>query len=286
MRKTYIACLFIFIFSGSFAQRQDYTEVGGPEVGYDNNPSFLQRSANYSLPRYGTVNELLNNKRLYSAAVRNGRLNGEWKSWYQNGALCDSGKLVKGLPDGIWKYWDADGNLIAIRNYSADKYQRIKNEMIRYHPKKAAFPLTTLYQRNRQAALRYMKASYSFAAAIDKKGDQSLPELVAKNITPGNAYKPVFDHALHHGVFINFFVNGIAKDSGSYRDGLRQGLWVHRDTADRITLTGTYANGVRIKEWKVYNEKGKLQEVLFYNSKGQLKWRKRFQRPGAVSGNV
>jgi antitoxin component YwqK of YwqJK toxin-antitoxin module len=281
MRKTYIACFFAFIFSGSFAQRQDYTGVEAPAVEYDNNsPAFSQRSVNYSLPRYGSVNEILNDKSLYSASANNRRLHGNWQSWYQNGSLCDSGKLVKGLPDGVWKYWDAEGNLIAIRQYSADKYHRIKNEMSRYHPKRVAFPLTSLYQQNRRAALQHMKASYSFAAAADKKPDQSLPELVKENITPGNAYKPVFDHVLHHGVFVNYFAHGLAKDSGGYKDGLRQGLWVHRDTAEKITLMGSYANGVRIKEWKAYNDDGRLKEILFYNSKGQLKWRKRFQRSG------
>ena len=268
----------MFLFSVSFAQRQDSKEIVGPELEYENSATFFPEANHYSLPRQGLINEQLNNKPLYSGSVRNGKLHGEWQSWYQDGLRCDSGKLVKGLPDGVWKYWDSNGNLIALRSYSADKYYRVKNEMIRYHPKRISFPLTQLYHRNKPAALKYIEAFYLFGVAGRK---EPLPELVTKNITSGNAYKPVFDHALHHGLFINFSPDGSIKDSGYYKNGLRQGLWVHKDTSKKIMLKGSYINGQKSKEWKVYDDSGKLYEIIFYTPKGDVKWRKRFQKKGS-----
>jgi antitoxin component YwqK of YwqJK toxin-antitoxin module len=68
------------------------------------------------------------------------------------------------------------------------------------------------------------------------------------------------------------------KDSGYYQNGLKQGLWLHRDTAKKIIYKGSYINGTKVKEWKFYDLSGKLQEILFYTQKGELKWRKRFQK--------
>lgn len=275
MKKTYITYFLLFLFTGSFAQRDDSKEIGGSQKEYESNATFFPEGSRFFLPSQGLINEQLNNKLLYKGYVRNGKLHGKWQSWYQNGLLCDSGKLVKGLPDGVWKYWDANGNLIALRSYSADKYSRIKNEMIRYHPKKISYALTQLYQKNRRSALKYMEASYSFGIPA---GREPLPELVTKNITPGNAYKPVFEHALHHGLFVNFFPDGNVKDSGHYKNGLRQGVWVHKDTSRKIILKGSYKNGQKSKEWKAYDDSGKLREIIFYTQKGDIKWRKRFQK--------
>jgi len=230
----------------------------------------------YWLPKRGAINEQLNDKPLFAANVKNGKLHGSWQSWYQNGMHCDSGSLVKGLPDGVWKHWDASGRLIALRTYSADKYHRISNEMIRYHPKRISFPLAVLYQKNKQAAMKYLDVAYSFDNTGRKEASWSLSKLITKNITHGNTYRPVFDHMLHHGLFMNFFPDGIVKDSGYYKNGLRHGMWVHRGSEKAIICHGSYVNGKKVKEWKVYNASGKLQELIFY-TRGELKWRKRFQ---------
>jgi antitoxin component YwqK of YwqJK toxin-antitoxin module len=279
MRETSLACFFALFSTAAFSQ-QDYNESAGPEVAYEINTSspFSEKLNRFSLPKNGTVSQALNNKPLYTVALRNGKMHGTWQSWYQNGLPCDSGRMVRGLPDGEWKHWDSEGRLVAVRHYSADKYQRVKHEMVRPHPKRVAFPLTTLYQRSKREALRYMHVSYSFAAAATRHPGSSLHEWVSTNITSGNAYKPVFDHSLHHGLYLNLYSDGHARDSGYYHDGLRHGLWIHRDSLTNTTLRGSYAKGVKVREWKVYDSNGRLQQILFYNGKGQVKWRKKFQR--------
>jgi antitoxin component YwqK of YwqJK toxin-antitoxin module len=218
----------------------------------------------------------LNDKPLFAARIKNGKLNGPWQSWYQNGLPCDSGNFVKGLPDGVWKHWNEKGQLLALRTYSADKHQRIDNEMIRFNPRRINYPLASLYQVNRQAALQYMKMSYSFPNAGEQITGLTLSELVTKNIT-GNNYRPVFDRTLHHGLFMNFYPDGRVKDSGYYRNGLRQGIWVHRDIEKATRQKGTYHNGIKVKEWRTYAESGKLLELVVYGLKGGIKKKRYFQ---------
>jgi antitoxin component YwqK of YwqJK toxin-antitoxin module len=282
MRGTYFTCFLALLSIGSNAQ-QDFNESAGPEVAYEiNNSPAREKFTKYSLPQNGVLSEVFNTKPLYVVGVRNGKMHGTWQSWYQNGLPCDSGRMVKGLPDGEWKHWDNEGRLIAVRHYSADKYQRVRNELVRHHPRKISFPMTQLYQQSRREALRRMHVSYSFAAAAVKHPAASLQEWVYTNITPGNAYKPVFDHSLHHGLYMNIYASGHARDSGFYRDGLRQGLWLHRDSTNGTTLTGSYVNGAKVKEWKLYDMHGRLKEILFYNAKGHLKWRKQARKAARI----
>jgi len=230
----------------------------------------------FSFTKDGVIKESLNEKKLYSGHVKRKKLHGNWESWYQSGQLCDSGTLVSGLPDGEWKHWNEQGQLLALRTYSADKYKRIQTELSRYTPKRTAYPLTVMYHKNRPAAIKYLHSSYSFPHTIKRIDDQSLQQWVTANITPGHSYHPVFDQSLHHGLFMNFFPDGQVKDSGYYENGLRQGVWVHREAPDSTSQMGAYKNGFRIKEWKIYTPSGKLLGMIFYNNNGEEYNRKDF----------
>ena len=222
------------------------------------------------------IAEQLNNKPLYKASTKKGKLNGAWQSWYQNGMPCDSGTLVSGLPDGVWKHWDSEGNLLSVRTYHADKFERINHEIRRYHPRKVTFPLVHLYKKNETWARQFLHASYSFKKTPWRTDDHSINNLVTSNITAGNKYRPVFDHSLHHGLYKNLFANGAVKDSGYYKDGLKEGPWMHRAVNGWVSQ-GVYAHGTKVREWKTYDSAGKLQEIDFYTSSGKLKWTKRFK---------
>ena len=223
------------------------------------------------------INEYRNDKRFYSAGTKGRKLHGAWKSWYENGLLCDSGTFNKGLPDGVWKFWNNSGELMAVRTFSAEKFRRISHEMVRYHPRRISFTIASLYQRNKRAALKYMQASYSFESAAGKKAGITLQELIASNITEGNPYLPVFDYGLHHGEYVNYFAGGIAKDSGYYKNGLRQGEWIHRDSPDGLVTKGAYEDGKKTKNWRTYDPSGRLTSIVHYNRRGDIGWTKTFQ---------
>lgn len=229
------------------------------------------------LPQNGEVKETYQGKPLFQAHLKKGKLQGVWQAWYTNGNNCDSGTLVHNLPDGIWKYWDANGNLKAIREYSADKYQRIKMEMTRYNPRRNFYQLAALYQQNQQAATHYLTAAYSFPSAKKMSGKlNALRELVKENSS--GAYTPVYDHCLHEGLYMNFFENGATKDSGYYKDGLKAGKWVHYETPQGGSEQGKYQHGLRVKDWKVYNTAGRLTTILHYDRNGNLQWQKKINR--------
>ena len=282
MNKSIILIFFLSLLSFSNAQFSEnsiesFSEKRDTENSNANALATEPVTSLFLLSKDGKINEHLNGKILYDAHVKNRKLHGSWQSWYENGYLCDSGTFIKGLPDGAWKHWDISGRLVALRTYSADKFHRINNELVRYNPRRISFPLTALYQRNKRAAIRYFRASYSFAGAAKRKQGLSLQELITANVTPGNEYQPVFDQSLHHGLFINYFITGLAKDSGYYQNGLRHGVWIHRDGPNGNTERGVYEHGIKVKMWRTYDSNGQLLSIVQYTSKGEPGWRKSFR---------
>jgi antitoxin component YwqK of YwqJK toxin-antitoxin module len=207
------------------------------------------------------------------ASVKHHALHGSWKSYYHAGQLMDEGTLVKGAPDGLWQSWYPNGQLKSVRNYSADLLVRIQQDVEMNHPKISRFAITQRYKKEGKNVLSVLRTSYSY-----NRTNPSLPshplDLVRQNAADPLAYHPPFSQALHHGLYMNYFENGVVKDSGYYKEGLREGLWVQRTVADGGTWKGMYKQGIRQKEWKYYNASGKLKLMIFFNNKGEEEWRK------------
>lgn len=238
----------------------------------------VQKPLPFELPATGVVNAAATGKPLFSVSVRRGKLNGPWQSWYENGISCDSGRLINNLPDGEWIFRNEDGTIRAIRHYNADKFLRITNEMQRYHPKRSFFYLASLYQKNKRQALHFLDAAYSFPANRAGKPATSLQQLAEANTASAPVYDPVFVQCVHDGLYMNYFPGGIVKDSGMYKDGMKSGKWIHRDTAQTGWFQGAYKHGLPVKEWKHFDADGRLIELLFYDQSGKLHWRKKINR--------
>jgi hypothetical protein len=279
----YILCTGIGILLCSITRSQHITDGTDPaEINFLENSLAIvgpvaKNKISFDLPDQDKVMANAGEAILYSGTLKKHRLHGSWRSWYDNQNLCDSGTFVKGFPDGEWKHWDIYGKLLTIRHYDADKLLRIKNEMQRNHPKNVLYPLVALFNKNRRLAKRYTEAGYSFAFTDQRVNRLSLQQAVGNNTTPGNIYRPLFDECLHHGLYMNFFDNGNIKDSGYYKNGLRDGIWIHQDAADNSYMSGVYKNGVKQGDWKQYDAKDRLITFIFYNKKGEEEWRKKIR---------
>lgn len=249
--------ILFFLLSVSAMAQQDALQ---PEASYVSEKKL-------NLPVRGEVKAVYENgKPHYNGHTKNKKLHGAWQSWYSNQQSCDSGTLVKGIPDGEWRVWYADGQVQFVRNYSADKWQRFQNEKDGANPKQIVYPLTTLYKENRSKARQYLSSGYSFCLDKDCGSDAEagLPD----------HYHPVFETGLLHGEYINYFPNGTVKDSGYYENGLPHGPWAHR-SADQQYWQGHYQHGLKDKEWKHYDATGRLLEIVDYK-KGEEVWRKKY----------
>jgi len=220
----------------------------------------------------GPVKGMSDKKILFQTEIKRNKIDSRWESRYMNGRLLDSGKLKRGIPHGTWKVWDSLGQLVAIRNYDADLFFRIREEIELNHPRFQHTVLAVRFKREGHSALSYLRVSHSFPEAI-LPSVNTLEKWVIYNQINQTNYHPVFLECLHNGFYLNQTSKGIITDSGYYKNGLREGVWTHRDTKKGITEKGLYHQGYRKKEWKEYDLKGRLTAISFYNH-GKLMWRK------------
>lgn len=209
----------------------------------------------------------------YKGNKRKADLQGSWNSWYSNGKKLDSGFLVKGIPHGTWTMHNREGTQKFLRTYSFDKWQLFQSERLQYHPKRISLPLTKLFHENRKHAEKYIKAIHTFCA---KKNCMRVKEDLLQTIennTEQEHYHPPFENGLLHGPFANYFPDGSVKDSGIYKNGLPEGIWIKWTDDQQFYWNGHYHHGVKNKEWKLYSSGGRLIRVLFFKE-GKYLWRK------------
>ncbi|MBX9783607.1 MAG: hypothetical protein K2X48_09970 [Chitinophagaceae bacterium] len=230
----------------------------------------------FAFDREGSILIAENNITLLHASVKHKMLHGSWQSRYLNSQLLDSGNIIKGIPDGVWKTWYPGGQLKTLRTYNANLFFSIKNDIELNHPRISRFTVTERFKKEGRSALQVFQPSYSFNT-IPKIKPITPVELVKQNNHNPSAYHPPFNASLHHGLFINYFQNGLAKDSGYYKEGLKEGVWIYRLSENGNWWRGMYQHGLKQKEWKMYNAAGELKAIVFYNNKGEINWRRNIQ---------
>lgn len=221
---------------------------------------------------------IANNDARYSVTLKNQRPHGNYHSWYASKQPREIGKFHKGVPDGEWKGWFSNGQPRFIRTYSADKLARIKEET-RRHPKHIFTPLALEAKQYPERLSQATGALQSFSDLYGKKSEYLSPipedsDLVASNrfneLAGDDAYRAPFNECLHHGLYINYYPNGAVKDSGYYRNGLREGHWEEWLSNGTVKASGTYRHGRRINSWSYFDARNRLRSIAMYNGKGDL----------------
>lgn len=72
-------------------------------------------------------------------------------------------------------------------------------------------------------------------------------------------------HNIPHGNWIYFREEGIVKEKGAYKKGLRHGEWISYDVHGNVQSKGKYRKGKLHGEWLLYDK------VLFYKNGIQIK---------------
>ena len=220
---------------------------------------------------------------LFVSHYKNNRLNGIWSSWYASRLVCDSGKLVNDLPDGIWKTWHKNGQLKTIRSFDAFKYHAIKQETGR-HKHSTFSALAVMAKTDRQAFHRHTNALSAYNTPPAAYATGNGPTLSLKQIADNNTsedrelYLPPFEAGLLHGLYMTFYPTGAIKDSGHYKDGLREGVWEEWLEEGTVRSTGFYQHGLKKNTWKYYDSRGRLQYIQHYNRHGRPVHAKAFVR--------
>jgi len=75
----------------------------------------------YAVAKMVSTLAFLHGRRVFlnmvAGGFKNGKQEGLWKRYGENGVLCDAGKYVDGKKAGVWKYYDPGGKLRRPKTY-------------------------------------------------------------------------------------------------------------------------------------------------------------------------
>lgn len=195
----------------------------------------------------------------YQGYIRKFKLHGNWQRWYINNNILEEGRLIKGIPEGEWKVWYPDGNIRYIRTYSYKKNAIIRQEWKRPHPRMNLYPITLEYLKDKNKVNSQLQSVANFEL------DSDAAEFPA-----------LFNECLPHGLYMNFREDGTVSDSGYYKNGLKDGVWLEATDSNKF-WKGYYHNGNKEGEWKLYSEEKVMEDMVIFKN-GKVTWRKKMNR--------
>lgn len=150
---------------------------------------------------------------------------GMWVLFNAQGGVQEEGPYVRDLRHGVFKFYDAKGELMRLERYSYGQLEA---------PDETTMVLdirtTLLEDGSRRTGSYFEGEAHGIFRTYDAQGNLVSGALFEKG-------KRVAE--------------GITD-----RDGLRTGLWRFFDAEDRCIAEGNYERGLRQGEWKYFNEQG------------------------------
>lgn len=173
-----------------------------------------------------------------------GRKQGKWMYFYGNGNIKLEGRFINDKKHGFFKYYDKQGSLTKIEKYQNGILLPKAPEVVELDEKVSYYPDGKVK---------------TIAHFLDEK-----PQGIWKEFdTLGNIEKTfIFDQ----GKVVS---QGIIDEEGT-----QQGKWKYYYPDSKLLGKGQFKNGVRFGKWIFYHPNGNVEQVGYYNNKGQLhgKW--------------
>ena len=193
--------------------------------------------------------------------TEDGRRNGAWKNFYENGVVREEGQYDNNRRMGSWTFHNKEGRIIQTGQYRNGRPEGLWKW---YFPDGSILREEEYYQGNRDG--RFVE--YSKDGQIISEGQYLDGE---RN---GNWKITIGDH----------------REEGNYIIGLRDGMWKYFDREDNLLYRGKYVQdnpdgyhfyyydtgmikeeqyydmGLRHRTWKKYNQEGLLDMTITYKN--------------------
>jgi antitoxin component YwqK of YwqJK toxin-antitoxin module len=204
-------------------------------------------------------------------SYKDGKQNGIWERYYDNGQLDMRGSFKDGKLDGIWEsYWN-NGQLLYKGYYKNDKKDGIWES---YHPN------GKLNYRGSYKNDKLIEELPLTESEQSKKGKLFIPRRLSgenSRFIQWNKEQPIVDgerinqfthNGKKTGIWESYHNNGQLWSKGSYKNGKKEGYWEYYDNGQLISK-GLYKDGLRDGIWEYYWNNGQL------NMRGSFKDDKR-----------
>lgn len=225
--------LVIFITISSFAYSQNIGQKGDSIINYID---INGKKQGYWKKKYKNENIA------YEAYFRNDKIYGEYKRYYETGAIQALVKYDKAGNFGRAILYYDDGIKMAEGNYIN---QNVKDSTWKYYTTDGVLIIEETYKNSKKNGIskRYFR---------NGKVSQSVP----------------WENGVINGVYTEYYESGQKLIETVYKKGINDGLFYRYHENNATAIKGMYKNNISEGKWQYFDSKGGLiQEIEFKNGK-------------------
>ena len=203
-------------------------------------------------------------------SYKNGKEDGLWKQYFfSNGQLSSKGGFKNGDKYGLWEYYWENGQLGGEGNFKND----YKDGIWKYYNEDGVLRFKRLHKDGETKELPITESEDKKKLFIPRKlsgeGSRWSDWNKEQPIKDGIRINQYNMDGKKDGIWEYYWDNGILEGKGNYKNDLRDGLWEEYFSDGKLRYRGNYKNDLRDGIWEFYHENGKLYCKGLYNDGSQ-----------------
>ncbi|MFI5134334.1 MAG: toxin-antitoxin system YwqK family antitoxin [Chitinophagales bacterium] len=211
---------------------------------------------------------------------------------HNSGWLIKSGKFVDGKKEGVWKSYYENGMISRLEEYHNDEqngtvitveatgyvskedniFNGVREGISREYNRNGTLRLEEYYTDGK---LNGWRRVYSQEGKLQEEGNwrNGVRDSINRWAYPsGKIYVEYFyKNGNITGPGKLFYESGDLKAAGNYVEGYEEGSWKeYSDSLQEVTAEGSYTHGKKTGVWKIYNDDGTPQKTQEYDDSGNV----------------
>lgn len=199
----------------------------------------------------------LRSEELINRLDKNGKKNGVWKEYYENGKVMWEGEFSHGELNGIVKEYNKKGGLKTLEKYEFGKIDEESEDVVFFELEKEIRPdgsmLVGGYNNDlKQGIFREYDSTGSLIASYEYKNDKKLAEGMLD--TAG----------AKDGLWKFYYETGELRAEGNFKGGTEISEWKYYFRAGHLQQKGKYANGLPHGNWTWWYDNKQIKREESY----------------------
>ena len=210
--------------------------------------------------------------------LRDGKPDGFWKTYYENGQLKSQGNRVNFLLDGPWTFFSEEGDTTLLVNYKQDRKNGIRRTYLSDEIQEEEFTNDIRTGQMKRYDRRYHLLQYAsivngYEEGISPVYDTTgrLIEIVTYKrgyVNTRESINRYDDKGRKHGYWKDFFPDFELRSEGYYRHGMRHGFFKEYDEKGNLKTIKKFVND---EEEIIESQMKPLQVQHEYYPNGRMK---------------
>jgi len=198
----------------------------------------------------------------YNQTDSQGRKIGKWKKVYSNGKIRYQGQFDKDVPQGVFKYYNTNGQLTSILTYSKDGKS---SECKMYYVKGQLRATGYYYEKKKDSTWLYYSEIKQIVIAEEnyRKGVKHGAWRIY--FSDGSLASEVFwKNGIKDGKWTEYFRNGKKRLETTYKNDLLDGDYVLYSINNTPLKKGVYINGKQDGIWVTFDDLGHKTKINYF----------------------